>query len=156
MKKVFTGIVLFLTAGVVCAAASPASFAGKWNFDPQQSRNIGMMAGGKIHTSIKQSDSKLVVDDHSLFNAQEDDQHTVYDLTGKAATNSSMMAAHATTRSHWDGSRLVTEWESPGAIAGTTTKRIETRYLSTDGKTMFVESARAGKEPMVIVFTREK
>jgi hypothetical protein len=154
MKKVLVSLIVFLTASVFSAAASPVSFAGKWVFDPAQSKNVGMMAGGTIQTSIKQSGSEVVVDDHSLFNGQADDQHTVYDLTGKPVENSSMMAAHATTRSHWEGSRLVTEWESPGAIAGTTTKRIETRYLSSDGKTMYLESARSGKDPMVIVFTR--
>lgn len=49
---------------------------------------------------------------------------------------------------------MITDWESPGAIAGTVVKRIETRYLSPDGKTMYVESARPGKDPMIIVFTK--
>src|SRR5271165_1766793 len=46
--------------------------------------------------------------------------------------------------------------ESPGAIAGTTVKRTETRYLCPDGKTMYVQSARSGKDPMILVFTRDK
>jgi hypothetical protein len=50
---------------------------------------------------------------------------------------------------------LVTSWESEGAVAGTKVVRTETRYLSDDGKTLFLESARAGKEPMVIVFDRK-
>jgi len=95
-----------------------------------------------------------VVDDNSEFNGQKDTQHTVYDLTGKPTTNFSMMAGQATTRSHWEGTRLISDWESLGAIAGTTVKRIETRYLSPDGKTMYVESARPGKDPMIIVFTK--
>jgi hypothetical protein len=57
------------------------------------------------------------VDDTSVFNGQTDTQHTVYDLTGKPVTNTSMMAGQATTRSHWAAKRLITEWESPGAIA---------------------------------------
>jgi hypothetical protein len=113
-----------------------------------------MMAQGKIHTTVSQTRQRIVVDDNSEFNGQKDTQHTVYDLTGKPTTNSSMIAGQATTRSHWEGTRLISEWESAGAIAGTTVKRIETRSLSPDGKTMYVESARPGKDPMIIVFTK--
>jgi hypothetical protein len=138
------------------AASAPANFSGNWAFDSAQSKNVGMMAQGKIHTTVVQTKFTIVVDDNSEFNGQKDMQHTVYDLTGKPVTNTSMMAGQATTRSHWDGTRLITDWESPGAIAGTMAKRTEMRYLSPDGKTMYVESARSGKDPMVIVFTRDK
>jgi hypothetical protein len=65
-----------------------------------------------------------------------------------------MMAGQATTRNRWEGARLITDWENAGAIAGTLIKRVETRYLSADGKTMYVESARPGKDSMVIVFKK--
>lgn len=156
MRKTITGFVLLFLAGLAHAASAPANFSGKWAFDPAQSKNVGMMAQGKIHTTVSQTRLKVVVDDNSDFNGQKDTQHTVYDLTGGPVTNTSMMAGQATTRSRWEGARLITEWESPGAIAGTVVKRIETRYLSPDGKTMYVESARSGKDHTVIVFTRDK
>ncbi len=154
MKKQFMAVVFSLAVGAVSAASAPANFSGKWTFDPAQSKNVGMMAQGQIQTTVKQSKLELVVDDHSLFNGQSDTQHTVYNLTGKPVTNTSMMAGQATTRSRWEGTRLITDWESAGAIAGTVVKRIETRYLSSDGKTMYVESARNGKDPTIIVFTK--
>lgn len=154
MKKAVTGFVLFFLAGFACAASAPANFSGNWAFDPAQSKNVGMMAQGKIQTTVSQTKLKIVVDDNSEFNGQKDTQHTVYDLTGKPITNTSMMAGRATTRSHWEGTRLISNWECPGAIAGTVVKRIETRYLSPDGKTMYVESARSGKDPMIIAFTK--
>lgn len=154
MKKAVTGFAVLFVAVMAFAASIPANFSGNWTFDAAQSKNVGMMAQGKIHTTVSQTKFTITVDDNSEFNSQKDTQHTVYDLTGKPVANTSMMAGQATTRSHWQGSRLITDWESPGAIAGTTVKRTETRYLSADGKTMYVESARAGKEPMVIVFTR--
>jgi len=49
----------------------------------------------------------------------------------------------------------VTTWESEGVVAGTKVVRTEMRYLSDDGKTLFLESARAGEEPMVIAFDRK-
>ena len=153
MKKHFMTVLFLLGAGAV-AASAPVNFSGKWTFDPAQSKNVGMMAQGKIQTTVKQSKIELIVDDHSVFNGQSDTQHTVYDLTGKPVTNTSMMAGQATTKSHWEGTRLITDWASAGAIAGTVVKRIETRYLSSDGKTMYVESARNGKDPMIIVFTK--
>jgi hypothetical protein len=66
------------------------------------------------------------------------------------------MGGSATTRSHWEGMKLVTTWESEGSVAGTTVERTETRYLSPDGATMYVESGRAGHEAMVMVFTRDR
>jgi hypothetical protein len=156
MKRAVTGFFLLCLASLAYAAPAPANFSGNWVFDPAQSKNVGMMAQGAIHTTVVQTKFTIVVDDNSEFNGQKGTQHTVYDLTGKPVTNTSMMAGQATTRSHWEGTRLIAEWESPGAIAGTVVKRIETRYLSPDGKTMYVESARSGKDPMVIVFTKDK
>jgi hypothetical protein len=156
MKKSVAVFVLLFLAGFAFAASAPANFSGNWAFDPAQSKNVGMMAQGKIQTTVVQTKFTIVVDDNSEFNGQKAMQHTVYELTGKPVINTSMMAGQATTRSHWEGTRLITDWESPGAIAGTMVKRTEKRYLSPDGKTMYVESARSGKDPMVIVFTRDK
>ncbi|WP_353072142.1 hypothetical protein [Tunturiibacter gelidiferens] len=156
MKKTIVTMLLFLSALVVLAASAPANFAGNWTFDSVQSKNIGMMGQAKIQTTVTQSKTRLAVDDNSVFSGQADTQHTVYDLNGKPVTNTSMMTGEATTRSHWDGPRLITEWESAGAIAGTTITRIETRYLSADGKTMYVESARPRKDPMIMAFTKDK
>lgn len=144
-------VVLILSAH---GAMAQADFSGKWSFAPTRSTNVGMMAQGKIQTVIIQSQSQLEVDDSSEFNGHTDTQRTIYDLRGKPILNTSMMAGQATTRSHWEGARLITEWQSAGAIAGSIVKRIETRYLSPDGKTMFLESGRPGSDPMIIVFTR--
>jgi hypothetical protein len=155
MKRLI--IVLSVVLGLFAhGAIAQANFSGKWNFEPTQSKNIGMMAQGNIQTIIVQSQSKLEVDDTSEFNGHADTQRTIYDLTGKPVSNTSMMAGHATTRSHWEGARLITEWQSAGAIAGSIVKRIETRYPSPDGRTMYLESGRAGTDPMVIVFARNK
>jgi len=149
-------LLVILSAAVAYAASAPANFSGTWTFNPAQSKNVGMMAQGKIQTVITQSKLQLVVDDNSVFNGQKDTQHSVYDLTGKPVSNTSMMAGQATTRSRWEATHLVTEWESAGAIAGTVTKRTEKRYLSADGNTMFVESARAGKDVILMVFLKDK
>lgn len=155
----FAKLIAGLAMGVLLlpAAATPsATLAGHWTFDPKQSQNVGMMASMVIHTTIVQTPTNLIVDDVSDFNGEKDTQHTAYNLAGKPATNKSIMGGSATTRSHWEGEKLVTEWESPGSIAGSTVKRTETRYLSPDGATMYVESSRAGHPAMVMVFTRDR
>ena len=156
MKIKYLAVAILALTTTAFAATGPANFSGKWKFDAAQSKNVGMMAQGKITTAITQSKTQIVVDDTSDFSGQIDQQHTVYDLSGKATANTLLMAGRATARSHWEGARLVTEWENAGSIAGTTVKRTETRYLSADGGTMYVESERPGKESMVMVFTREK
>jgi hypothetical protein len=156
MKKVTLAVLLFLSGVAVLAASAAVNFSGHWIFDPTQGRNTGMMSQANIQTTVTQSKTQLVVDDDSTFKGQRDAQHTTYDLTGKLVNNASTMAGQSITRSHWEAARLITEWNSAGAIAGTTTTRIETRYLSADGKTMYVESARPGQDPMVLVFTKDK
>ncbi|KAA6465321.1 hypothetical protein DYQ86_05105 [Acidobacteria bacterium AB60] len=156
MKSTYLAMAVLGTAVATMAATPPTDFSGIWEFDAAQSKNVGMMGQAKITTTITQSKTEVIVDDASVFNGEAGQQHTVYDLEGKPTPNTLVMAGPATARSHWDGTRLVTEWESAGSIAGTTVKRTETRYLSADGRTMFVESSRAGREPMVMVFDREK
>jgi hypothetical protein len=156
MKARLIALFLMVAAAAAGAAKTPVNFAGKWTFDAAQSKNVGMMATMTIHTTVTQTPAEVIVDDASILNGQTDTQHTVYRLTGEAIKNTPLMGGTATTVSHWDGGRLITEWDSPGAIAGTTVKRIETRYLSPDGATMIVESAREGRDALVMVYTRDR
>ena len=149
-------LVVMGSATVAGAAKAPVKMAGEWTFQPAQSKNIGMMRSMTIQTTVAQTETELTVDDHSVFNGQKDTQHTVYNLGGQPVSNTPIMGGTATTRSHWEGTRLVTEWESAGSIAGSTVKRTETRYLSPDGNTMYVESSRPGQDPMVMAFTRDR
>ncbi len=149
-------LLVISSAVVAGAATAPARMAGEWTFQPALSKNVGMMSSMKIQTTVAQTPTELTIDDHSIFNGQKDTQHTVYDLRGKPVSNRPIMGGTATTRSHWEGARLVTEWQSAGSIADSTVRRTETRYLSPDGKTMYVESSRRGQDPMVMVFTRDR
>lgn len=143
---------------VVFSAAAPVShpdFSGTWIFNPAKSKNIGMMANADYTSLITQTAKLLTVEDTTVFNGQKQTHETRYDLDGATVPNESPMGEKGTTTSQWSGSKLVTKWETDGAIAGTKVVRTETRYLSGDGKTLFLESARANKDPMVIVFDRK-
>jgi hypothetical protein len=148
-------VFLFLAVAFTAVAANPPDFSGTWVFNAGKSKNVGMMASAEYTSTITQTAKVLVVSDTTVFNGQKQTHETRYDLGGATVSNDSPMGEKSQTSSRWSGNKLVTTWESEGAVAGTKVVRTETRYLSGDGKTLFLESARAGKEPMVIVFDRK-
>src|SRR5216683_4665895 len=138
-------------------AAKPSDFSGPWQFSPEKSKNIGMMAQMKMIQTIVQSDSSLDVTVHTTFQGRDEDSKTHLDLTGKPATNESPMGGPSETVSKWDGNKLVTTWTSESAVAGgPKVVRIETRSLSADGKTMSVESVRGTNPAVVMVFEKKQ
>ena len=141
-------------ATVVAGAVIP-NFSGTWVFNAAKSKNIGMMASAQITSTIKQTRQKVTVTDDTIMGGQKQSHETDYDLSGKPVENESPMSEKSRTSSKWSGNKLITTWVTDGAIAGTKVTRIEKRYLSGDGKTMFLESARGNNPPMVIVFDRK-
>lgn len=150
-------LVLLISAaatGLVAAASHP-DFSGTWALDSAKSRNIGMMAQTNMRATVVQSDASLDVTTRTSMQGRDDDSRTHYDLTGRAVTNASPMGGPSQTVSKWEGERLVTTWTSENAVAsGPKIVRTETRTLSADGRTMTVESARAGSS-IVMVFDRK-
>jgi hypothetical protein len=148
-------LVLLFACTLVAVAASAPDLSGTWVFNPAKSRNIGMMASAQLTSTVTQTDKLLTVEDISVFAGQKQTRVIRYDLTGTTVANEAPMGEKSQTTSHWSGGKLITSWVSDGAIAGTKVVRTETRYLSEDGKTLFLESSRNGKEPMVLVFDRK-
>lgn len=155
MKASFLAVFCVCAIATVSAATSTPDFSGTWVFSAAKSKNIGMMASAQITSTIKQTHKKLTVVDDTTMDGQKQSHETDYDLSGKRVANESPMGEHSQTSSKWGGNQLITTWETEGAVAGTKVIRIEKRYLSEDGKTMFLESARGNNPPMVIAFDRE-
>ena len=152
--KVLIPMLCLVTTGAL--AQKHSDFSGSWQFNPEKSKNIGMMAQMKIMETVEQSSAALDVTSHSSYQGKDEDSKTHFDLTGKATTNESPMGGPSETVSKWDGEKLVTTWSSESAIAGgPKVVRTETRSLSPDGKTMTVESVRGSKPPMVMVFDKK-
>ncbi len=151
--KLFAVALLFTTLSML--AAGPADFSGVWEFNPAKSQNVGMMAQMKMTLSIQQTGSSFDISSHATMQGQDYDSKIHYDLTGKPATNEAPMSGASETVSKWDGSKLVTTWTSAGAVAGSKVVRTETRSLSTDGKTMTVESARGTSARLVMIFEKK-
>jgi len=155
MKAPLLAIVCASAIATVAAATTTLNFSGTWAFNASKSKNIGMMSSAQITSTIRQTPKKLVVMDDTIMGGQRQSHETDYDLSGKRVANMSPMGESSQTTSKWSGSKLITTWTSEGAIAGTKVVRIETRYLSRDGRTMFLESRRGNNPPMVIVFDRK-
>jgi len=147
-------LILVLCLSVAALAATHSDWSGSWQFSPEKSKNIGMMAQMKMIQTVEQSDSSLDVTTH--IQGRGEDSKTHYDLTGKPATNESPMGGPSETVTKWDGAKLVTTWTSESAIAGgPKVVRIETRSVSADGKTMTVESVRGSNSAVVMVFEKK-
>jgi hypothetical protein len=149
MNRIRVCIGLALTALPVFAQQN---FAGKWEFNPSISKNVGMMTQIKLVATIQQTSEELIVSNVSTFNGQEQTSELRLNLKAKPVPNKNPMEATAETITKWDGKRLVTTWTSPGSVAGTQSVRTETRYLSEDGRTMTVESSRGKAPAMVMVY----
>lgn len=137
-------------------AADRPNFSGTWEFKPEKSKNIGMMAQMKMSIAVQQSDSALDITAHSTFQGKDEESKTHLDLTGAAATNESPMGGPSETVTKWDGSKLVTTWTGQSAMAGGTVVRTETRSLSDNGKVMTVESVRGSNPPLVMVYEKKQ
>lgn len=155
MKTSRIAMLLILAVSLSAFAAQRPEFSGIWIFNPDKSRNIGMMSQMQMTQTIQQSSTALDVTSNTTFQGNDQRMQTHYDLTGKPATNDSPMEGSSQTVSNWDGEKIVTTWTSQGAVAGTKTVRTETRSLSSDGKTMTVESMRGSKPVTFIVFDKK-
>jgi len=151
MKTTIGALLICLTSIAAFAAKQP-DFSGVWILNPEKSKNIGMMSQMKMTQTIEQSSTALDVISDTTFQENDQQMKTHYDLTGKPVPNDSPMAGPSETVSKWDGDKVVTTWTSKGAVEGTRTVRTETRSLSSDKKTMTVESARGSNPPVVMVF----
>ena len=105
---------------------------------------------------VTQSAEKLVVDFTSKFMMKTTKRQVSYDLAGKPVPNEGAMGDKAQTVAKWADGKLVVTWTSEGAVAGSPTVKTETRWLSADGKEMSVETARANKPAMVLVYDKKK
>ena len=146
------GVILAATAGL--NGQSTPTFAGKWVLNTAKGKNLGMMAALENTLTISQTPAELVIKDDSSFQGQKNTRELRYDLTGQPTTNEGPMGDRNETVAKWTDGKLVATWTREGAVAGTKSVMTETRSLSSDGKTMSVESARGTNPPMVMVFDK--
>jgi hypothetical protein len=145
---------LFLSLSVL--AAGTTDLSGNWELNTDKGQNLGMVKAVDETLVVTQSADKLVIDFTSEFMLKTTKRQVSYDLTGKPVLNEGAMGDKAQTVARWAGGKLVVTWTSEGAVAGSKTVKTETRWLSADGNEMSVETMRANKPPMVLVYDKQK
>ena len=145
---------LFLSLSAL--AAGTTDFSGSWKLNTDKGQNLGMVKAIDETIVVAQSAEKLVIDFTSKFMLKTTERQVSYDLTGKPAPNEGAMGDKAQTVAKWMDGKLVVTWTGEGAVAGSQTVKTETRSLSADGNEMSVETARANKPPMVLVYDKQK
>jgi hypothetical protein len=154
MKTIITTILLSVT--FLAFAEAPTDFNGTWVLNTDKGENLGMMKAVQQTVVASQSEEQVVFSMKNTFAGKDSSREIVYDLGGKAIENKAAMGAASETVSSWDGAKLVTIWTEEGAILGTETERVETRWLSEDGKELSVSMVRGANDPMVFVYEKSE
>jgi hypothetical protein len=155
MLRTALTVAIALGASFHAFAFSSVDFSGTWVFNPERSKNIGVMSDMKLTTVIEQSADELLQKIDTTMMGQQQQQQVRFDLNGKPVSNETPMGEKSETVSKWEGPKLISTWKTPGAVPGTMKTSIETRYLSPDKKMMYVESSRTGKPPVVMAYDKK-
>jgi hypothetical protein len=147
-------ILLLLSLSQLAFAEAPADLSGTWILNTDKGENLGMMKAVKETIVATQTDEQVVFNMTDVFGAVTTTRVVTYDLNGQTMQNKAAMGAESETVTRWEGNRLVTVWTEEGAIAGTTTEREETRWLSEDGQELSVSMVRGDNPAMVFVFDK--
>ena len=147
-------IVLLLALPQLVLAEAPIDFSGTWELNTDKGENLGMMKAVKETIVATQSDAQINFKMTDVFSGKTTERTIIYDLDGKTMQNNAAMGAESETVSSWEGDKLVTVWTAEGSIAGTTTERTETRWLSDDGKELSVFMVRGDNPAIVFVFEK--
>lgn len=154
MKRVTACLLSVMLCGAMptLAADAPANFAGTWKLDTSRGENLGMMSALQQTVVVTQSPDAMLLEEATDFQGQKSTRAVRYDLSGAPVMNPGAMGGEAETVVKWVGDKLVVTSTSEGSVAGTKNVRTETRSLSSDGRTMTVESVRGAGKPVVMVY----
>jgi hypothetical protein len=147
-------IVILLTLPQLVLAEAPVDFSGTWELNPAKGENLGMMKAVKETIVATQSEALVVFAMTDVFSGKTTERTITYDLDGKTMLNNAAMGAASETVSSWEGGKLITVWTAEGSIAGTTTERTETRWLSEDGTQLTMSMVRGDNPAIVFVFEK--
>lgn len=156
LHKCLVAAVAGLFLSLSALAAGTTDFSGTWELNTDKGQNLGMVKAVDETIVVTQSAEKLVIDFTSKFMMKTTRRQVSYDLAGKPVPNEGAMGDKAQTVAKWADGKLVVTWTSEGAVAGSQTVKTETRWLSADGNEMSVETARANKPAMVLVYDKQK
>ena len=135
-RFVFVALLAFVVALPAMAFAQTPNFSGKWIQDMEKSDQMGGGGGrgpaGPQTWTYTQTATELTMERETPNGVQK----TVYKLDGSPSVNAGGRGGEVTSKSAWEGSKLVTKY---GRTMGENTiEVVETRYM--EGENLVVES----------------
>jgi len=142
MTRRFVLVALLAAALAVpaVAAAQTPNFSGKWISDPERSDPMGGGRGpaGPQALSITQTATELVLERETPNGVMK----TVYKLDGSPSVNACGRGGEVTSKSAWEGSKLVTKYTR--TMGENSVEVVETRSLEADGTLLLVTAMKGG------------
>ena len=141
-KSVLVALLAFVLALPAMAIAQTPDFSGKWTQDMEKSDPApqgrgGGGARGPQSFTITQTATEITMERETPNGAMK----TVYKLDGSDSVNAGGRGGDITSKSTWDGGKLVTKYSR--TMGENTIEVVETRSLEADG-TMLVTTAMKG------------
>jgi len=143
-----------IVVAATAVAAEPADFSGTWRMNPDKGENLGMAAAVKQTLVITQTPEEFNQNFTNIFAGNTSTREVRYDMSGTPVTNFATMGAESETVARWEDNKLIAIWTSDGMFGEVV--KTETRWLSEDGNTMSVETARENRDPLLMVYDRQE
>jgi len=137
-RSVLIALLAFVLAIPAMALAQTPNFSGKWTQDMEKSQmpagggGGGRGPAGPQTLTYTQSATELVMERETPNGVMK----TVYKLDGSPSVNAGGRGGEVTSKSAWEGSKLVTKYTR--TMGENTIDVVETRYM--DGENLVVES----------------
>lgn len=156
--------VLFLAA--VPVPAGPAvNFSGTWELDKERSTlspRLSQASSGEVRVVITHEGDTLKIERHVKMMGMQRTFASTYYTDGREATNLTPRGDRVISRSHWEGSSLVSVHRGTVTLEGKkrTVETTDVRQLAEDGKLLVVDSTarwdgEAEPERSHLVFVRK-
>ena len=137
-RSVLVALLAFVLALPVMALAQTPNFSGKWTQDMEKSQmpagggGGGRGPAGPQTLTYTQSATELVMERETPNGVMK----TVYKLDGSPSVNAGGRGGEVTSKSAWEGSKLVTKYTR--TMGENSIDVVETRYM--EGENLVVES----------------
>ena len=136
-RSVLVALLALVLALPALALAQTPNFSGKWAQDMEKSQMPAGGGGGRGPAgpqswTYTQSATELVMERETPNGVMK----TVYKLDGSPSVNAGGRGGEVTSKSAWEGSKLVTKYTRPRGENSSDV--VETRYM--DGENLVVES----------------
>jgi hypothetical protein len=130
----------------IAVAQAKPDFSGKWIQDMEKSDPMGGGGGrgpaGPQTWTYTQTATELAMERETPNGVQK----TVYKLDGSDSVNAGGRGGDVTSKTVWDGNKLVTKYTRAMGQSGATIEVTETRSIEADGTLVVVSTMKGGPQ----------